>query len=134
MKLAQARDFTRQSDDVSRSPDIDPHRNVFGDRQVINGSQMKDARGLLLNQLEIRGTHGECGLAYVALDDPEIVDTLPAELREPLDLFHCTRSQQRLHQQNEVAPFAREPFQQAIGDKTRKPGYEQRFSIRHRLP
>ena len=56
------------------------------------------------------------------------------ELRKPLDLLHGTRAQRRLHQQNEIAPFACESFQQAIGDKTRKPGYEQRFSIRHRIP
>jgi hypothetical protein len=134
MKLAQAPDCARQGNDVSRSTRIYPQRKVLGDRQIVHGGEMKDARSLLLDQLEIRGTQGKPRFANVAFNDPEIIDTLSAELREPLDLFHCPRSQRRLHQQDEVARFACETFQQAVGDKTRKPGYEQRFSIRHRLP
>ena len=32
---------------------------------------MKDARGLLLDQIEIRRTQGKPRLAYIALDDPK---------------------------------------------------------------
>ena len=56
---------------------------------------MKDARGLLLTRS--RSALRQAQAAYVALDDPEIVNTFPLSCAMRPILFHCTRPQRRLH-------------------------------------
>lgn len=92
---------------------------------------MEDVCSLLLHQFEITRFQGEAGLADVSFNNSKISRCLSRELRDSRDLFSRTRQQQRLNQQDEIAVFSCEAFQQAIRNKTRKPGYEQCFSIRH---
>jgi hypothetical protein len=89
---------------------------------------MKNARRFLLDQFEIGITQREARYTDVAFNDLKVADVSVTELTDALDLFSRTRKERRLDEQDKIArvslAFAREAFQQAVGDETRKPGYE----------
>jgi hypothetical protein len=92
---------------------------------------MKDTSSLLSHQLKIARLQCKAWLAYITFDNAKFGNTLSSELRNSLNLVSSMRQQRRLNQQHEIAVFSCETFQQAIRNKSRKPGYEQCFSIRH---
>src|SRR3982750_555074 len=94
---------------------------------------MKDARRLLLDQFEILRFQRESRFTDVSFNDLKVVVTLASELNDATKLFSRPRQQRWLHQQDETALGACEPFQQAIGDETGKTRDEKCLSIRHGL-
>src|SRR3569832_2079930 len=134
MKLTQVRERASQLDDVARATGINPHRQVFGNGEIVNRREMKHARRLSLDQLEIRVTQRESRLTDISLHKLRLFNISGANLRDPGNLFARTAKQRRLHKQDKIALRPRESFEEPVRDETRKPGYEECLSIRHRLP
>jgi hypothetical protein len=54
MKLFQMRQRTRQCNYVARATNVDAQRKILGDGEIVNSREMKYARCLLLDQIQIR--------------------------------------------------------------------------------
>ena len=128
------RNSSGQLNNVARAAGINPHRQAFRNRQIVNSREMKHARRLLLDQIEIRGAQRELRHADVALDKREVSDVPAAERRDSRNLISRTSKQRRLHEQDEIAVLPRESFEEPVRDETRKSGYEKCLSIPHRIP
>jgi hypothetical protein len=124
VKLTQLWERTRKLNDVTRAARIHAHRDILRNGEIVNCREMKDARRLLLDQLEIRGTEGESGHADIAFDDLKVTQASAGEFSDTLDRFERARHEWRLDEQDKIAVLAREACQQAVGDETGKPGYE----------
>ena len=134
MKLPQVRKCAGQLDDVARAANIHAHRELFRNGEIVNCREMKHARRLLLDQIEISGAQSELRHADVALDKLEVSDVPAAERRDSRNLISRTSKQRRLHKQDEIAVPPRESFEEPVRDEPRKSGYEKCLSIPHRIP
>src|SRR5215213_6253942 len=130
MKLAQVRQLASQLDDVACTAGINPHGEILRNGKVVNCREMKYARRLLLDQLEIRSAQRQLRLTDVALHEVAL-NVSSAELRDPGDLIAGTTEQRRLHQQDKIAVLPRESFEKPVRDEAWKSGYEECLSIRH---
>ena len=120
-----------QLNNVARAAGINPHRQLFRHRQIVNCREMKHARRLLLDQIEIRSTQRQAWLADVALDKLKLRHVSAAELRDPGDLLMRASEQRRLHEQDEVAVLPCESLEEPVRDEARETCYEKCLSIRH---
>src|ERR1044072_800376 len=132
MKLFQAPQRTRQFDDIPRAADVDAQSNILGNGEIVNSGEMKDARSLLLDQLQIRGAQSKLWFRDIAFDDLKLSNTPAGERRDSIDLFMRARRQRRLHEENEITLLPRQTLQKPVRNKARKARYEECLSIRHR--
>jgi hypothetical protein len=134
MKVTQVRERASQLDDVVRAAGINPQRQVFTNGEIVNRREMKHARRLSLDQIEVGGAQREPRLADVSLDKLKLSYISAAKLRNPRNLVAGPSKQRRLHEQDEIAVLERESFEEPVRDEARESSYEKCLSIRHRLP
>ena len=134
MKLPQVRKCAGQLDDVARAADIHAHRELFRNGEIVNCREMKHARCLLPDGVEIGRIQPKPRLANISFDNPELLNAPSAQLRKTCDLFRRPRPQRWLDEQNESAPLTCETLQKPVRDETGKSGYEKCLPIRHQLP
>jgi len=111
MKVPQRRKRTRELDHVPSSADVHAHRGFARDSEIVEGSEMKDARGLLFGDCEVRRRQTKLRLRDVALNDLKIRGRTAGQARNAIDLDARAVEPRRLHQQNEATLLAREPFE-----------------------
>ena len=87
------RKATGQLNDVAGAAGIDSHRQCLRDGEIVNRREMKYARRLLLDQIEIRSAERQPRLANVALDKLKLSHISAAELRKPSNLLARTAEQ-----------------------------------------
>jgi hypothetical protein len=92
---------------------------------------MKDARGLLLHTIETGRTQTEMRLRDIAFDDLKVARVALAQPGDARKLVSRAAQPRRLHEQKEAAVFPCEPFEEAVGNESGKPGDEKCLSIRH---
>src|SRR5262245_29279336 len=102
MELPQARYCARNGEHVASAAWINPHREIARNGEIVNGGEMENARGLLLDQLEIGRLQLQPGLADVAFHDLKVTSGPSRELSNPRDLVGGTCEQRRLDQQDEI--------------------------------
>jgi hypothetical protein len=102
MKLFEARQQPRQGDHVACATDINAHRHILRNSEIVNRGEMKNARCFLLDQPQIRCVQSKVRFRDVAFDKPKVTDTSSSERRNTIDLFVRARQQRRLHEQNEI--------------------------------
>jgi hypothetical protein len=128
---------SRELENVSCSADVHAKREFAFDREIVNCGEMKGASRLFMDQRRIFGRQTQTRLTDIAFDQLKILDSLPAYLRKARNFVSRSCGQCGLDQKDETAIVRRsvpeKAFQQAVGDKTRKPGYEECFAIRHQL-
>ena len=134
MKLAQVRQRTSQCNDISSAAHVDSHRQILRHGEIVNCREMKHARCLLPDGVEIGRIQPKPRLANISFDNPELLNAPSAQLRKTCDLFRRPRPQRWLDEQNESALLTCETLQKPVRDETGKSGYEKCLPIRHQLP
>lgn len=116
---------------VHRADHVDVQSKLALHGEIVNRGEVKNSGCFFPHSKSARRSQTQFRMRDVAFDDLEFINRLTGKTRNPSDFVSCSLDECRLDQQQEMAVETREALQQSVGNKTRKSGDEECFSIRH---
>ncbi len=134
MVAAQGGEREREVVDVSRALDVDAHRQLARDAEVVDGGEVKEHGRLGARQFEVGRRKTEPRKRDVAFEESEVFGARAGLLRDASHFRACAFHERGLHEQDEARALLGHALDEPPGDEAGEAGHENRLvTKRHRM-